>query len=255
MYHLSPRSSNSKTGPIPVSTSEDSTCWKGCGLFDVCYGKGYRLKAHWDKVSQGIRGVYWETFLLLIMALAPGILWRHNQSGDLPGKGARINGHMLRQLVSANKGKRGFTYTHKPVLGDSHAAIFNRQHIRHANNNGFTINLSGNGLDHADQLKALNIAPVVTVLSSDYARRKEHGAWIESVKEYKTRLKALPVATPQGAPIIVCPATCLDSVTCKTCGLCQIARAPNDSAIWRRFLLGFPVHGIFKSRANKLVAA
>ena len=48
-----------------------------------------------------------------IAALPVNDLWRHNQAGDLPGDGELIDKPKLRQLIKANHGKRGFTYSHK----------------------------------------------------------------------------------------------------------------------------------------------
>lgn len=54
-----------------------------------------------------------------IAALTEGQLWRHNQAGDLVGGGNEIDTAPRGQLVAANAGKRGFTYTHKPVIGEN----------------------------------------------------------------------------------------------------------------------------------------
>jgi len=67
----------------------------------------------------------------------------------------------LAQLVEANQGKRGFTYSHKPATGA------NREAVAAANKAGFTINLSANNLSHADELAAHEIAPVVVVLPAN----------------------------------------------------------------------------------------
>ena len=56
-----------------------------------------------------------------------------------------INPRMLAELVAANRGKRGFTYTHKPPSQECAA-------IRRANRNGFTINLSADTLEEEDKL-------------------------------------------------------------------------------------------------------
>jgi hypothetical protein len=68
---------------------------------------------HWDKVTQGERGLDWAEFLAEIKALPRHQLWRHNQAGDLPGVGDSLDVAKLAELTKANKGKNGFTYTHK----------------------------------------------------------------------------------------------------------------------------------------------
>jgi len=70
-------------------------------------------------------------------------------------------------LIAANSGKEVISYTHKPVWDeqDKINAPANRAALREQMNQGFTINLSGNNLAHADKLVALGIGPVVTVLT------------------------------------------------------------------------------------------
>ena len=130
-FHLTMVSGNGKTGPIPVSTSANSTCPDACPLKSKgCYASaGGPLALHWRKVSEQGRGDDWATFVSRITALPSGQLWRHNQAGDLPGENNAINTDMLAQLVDANEGKRGWTYTHKPVTGDGNEATCNRAAI------------------------------------------------------------------------------------------------------------------------------
>jgi hypothetical protein len=123
----------------------------------------------------------------------------------------------LRQLVAANTGKRGFTYTHKPM----HVAA-NRVSVKHANEHGFTVNLSADTLAEADELAALNIAPVVVVLDAKEGERHD-------------------VTTPEGRKVATCPATYRDNVTCASCQLCQ----RRD----RKVIVGFPAHGSGKKAA------
>lgn len=85
-------------------------------------------------------------------------LWRHNQAGDLPGENDTIDLVALAQLAEANVGKRGFTYTHKPMTADNAAAV------KQANARGFTINLSADNLSEADDLAEMQVGPVVVVL-------------------------------------------------------------------------------------------
>lgn len=219
--HLTLKSRNEKTGPIPVSTTERKTCPTACPLQGgACYAESGPLRFFWDKVSDGRAGVEWPAFVDQVAALKPGVLWRHNQSGDLCGDGLAIDLPALESLVAANAGKRGFTYTHyDPRLGRNVAAI------AFANFSGFTINLSGNSPAHADHLAAYGIGPVTTVLPIDAAKNET-------------------LQTPQGRKIVVCPATYREDVTCKTCGLCAIAK--------RDFIIGFPAHGTGKNKAENI---
>lgn len=222
--HLVLKSSNAKTGQIPVSTSSSETCPDICPFKSKgCYASSGPLLLHWRKVSSGERGQEWNTFCEAIADLPSGQLWRHNQAGDLPGDNGKVDSGMLRTLMKANTGKRGFTYTHKPVLGETIEAVKNRIAVREANQNGFTINLSGNNPGHADDLAALGIAPVVTVLPSDQNNN---------------------LTTPNGRKIVVCPATQRDDVSCATCQLCSKAN--------RSCIVGFPAHGTYKKQANEI---
>ena len=212
--HLTQVSSNTKTGPIPVSTTERRSCPPRCPHMDAgCYADGGPLRIHWDKVPE--RGTAWEGFCERIAQLPAGTLWRHNQAGDLPGDGTRIDGPALMRLVEANLGRRGFTYTHyDPAKGD------NAYWIAAANAMGFTINLSADTLEQADAYAELGIGPVVTVLHSATER---HGV------------------TPEGRTVAVCPAVQTEGVSCATCQIC---------AKQRQAIIGFPALGMRKKIIN-----
>jgi hypothetical protein len=221
LVHLTLKSNNAKTGPIPVSTTSEDTCPPTCPFYrDSCYAHLGPLGLHWGKVTRGERGHTWSKFCARIASLPAGQLWRHNQAGDLPGDGLSINAEALDQLVEANADKRGFTYTHYPLTGESETEAHNRDAVRRANEAGFTINLSGNNLAHADHLASLDIAPVTTVLPSDTDDN---------------------TYTPAGRKVVVCPATQRDDVSCATCQLCQRSRD---------VIVGFPAHGPRKRRAS-----
>ena len=84
---LTPISSNSKTGPIPVSMTEKASCPNDCPLAkNGCYAAVGHINMHWNNVSNGKTGMDWDTFVDKIRRLPMGILWRHNQAGDLPMK-------------------------------------------------------------------------------------------------------------------------------------------------------------------------
>lgn len=214
--HLSHVSGNAKTGPIPVSTTGKQSCPDACPLkVKGCYAAYGPAALHWRKVTEGERGMPWDDFCQQIKALPRGQLWRHNQAGDLPGNGETIDTEKMRQLVKANKGKRGFTYTHYPITdteNGNHA--INASAIYNANQSGFTVNLSANNVTEADKLANLNIGPVVTILPRD----------AENVSY-----------TPAGRKVVACPAEKSDKVSCATCGLCQIAN--------REYVIGFRAHG------------
>jgi len=219
------KSRNAKTGDIPVTTSDAKTCPDACPLKSsgACYAKHGPLGMYWKKINAGQYASTWSHLLEQVKALPDGQLWRHNQAGDLPGDNDAIDPVAIRELIEANRGKRGFTYTHKPV-DDCHKE--NRYLVRMANKLGFTVNLSADNLTEADDLKALNSGPVVTVLPREAPQVS---------------------FTPNGHKVVVCPAQSRDDVSCKTCGLCAIST--------RDVIVGFLAHGVSAKKAEAIALA
>lgn len=232
--HLTRISGNVKTGPIPVSTTSASTCPDACPFKSAgCYAEGGPLNIHWKKVTEGDRGSDFGDFCDEVKKFPKGQVWRHNQAGDLQGKNDFIDTSALLQLTKANKGRKGFTYTHKPVLAEdvpgNHLTLkekeviakSNRDAVKLANQSGFTVNLSGNNKSHADKLAALGIAPVVCVVPSDETENS---------------------TTQSGRKVVTCPATKAGSyATCATCQLCQKQRGA---------IVAFPSHGMRKKMVD-----
>lgn len=220
-------SGNSKTGPIPVSMSEKATCPDTCPLkHGGCYASGGPINLHWLRLSAGKTGILWADFLKEVKRLPRLQLWRHNQAGDLPGENNSVDTVALASLVDANKGKRGFTYTHKPTLkgqADAKTIAENKKAIEQANKGGFTVNLSADTLGEADELASLGIAPVVTLLPATQTKN---------------------TVTPNGRKVVVCPATYRENVSCATCGLCQ--------RVNRSVIVGFPAHGVSTKKADAI---
>jgi hypothetical protein len=217
--HFTVASGNSKTGPMLVTTQSEDTCPTSCPLKGSgCYASYGPIKLHWDRVSSGERSKNWDSFLNAIRQQQKGAMWRLSQAGDLPGKGNRIDTRRLSQIVDANRGRKGFTYTHKPLTKTNQAAI------KDANERGFTINLSADNLAEADKKAALGIAPVVVVVPENPAE------W--------------PKKTPEGRPVVVCLHT-TKGLTCTQCGLCAVAG--------RKSIVAFPAHGTGKRRVEAVV--
>lgn len=213
-------SSNTKTGPIPTSTTERSSCPTTCAFYNKgCYAKSGPQALHWTKVSNAERGVSWDEFTKLIRKIAKGQLWRHNVAGDLPHNDGNIDYLQLRKLIDANKGKKGYTYTHH-VLNDHNVIA-----VQNSNALGFTVNASCESVDDADRVMTEYGIPAVAVVNSEKTDRF-----------YKTE---------SGRKIITCPATIHENVTCATCGLCQVAD--------REFVIAFPAHGGSKRYVNEIV--
>lgn len=226
---FTPRSKNAKTGPIPVTMSGAQGCPSDCPFNHAnrggCYAAHGPISWNWRKVTNGERGGDWEQLCRNVEALPEGQLWRHNQAGDLPHVNGYLDHAALQDLVDANQGRRGFTYTHhNPELGD------NGDWIEWANWKGFTINLSADNLKHADKLAALNIAPVVVVLPQDTTAN---------------------TTTPEGRKVVVCPATQREDVTCASCQLCHHSRMHYRKGA-QRPIVGFPAHGSAKRKATAI---
>ena len=218
--HLTLKSSNSKTGPIPVSTSSRASCPPDCAMRAECYADAGPLALHWSAVTRAERGDDWPVFVAKIAALPDATFWRHDQAGDLRPLATKptVDPVALGELVAANAGRRGFTYSH---WRDAASLGW----IRHANAWGFTVNLSANDLADADTLADTNAGPVVCVLPSTTTAN---------------------TTTPAGRRVVVCPATQRDDVTCATCQLCQRQRD---------VIVGFPAHGNRHRRIDIRLAA
>jgi hypothetical protein len=212
-------SENRKTGPIPVTTSSRPSCPDSCPLRNNgCYAEYGNTLPHWRRVSES--GHFWEELCAKVKYLPRQQMWRHNVAGDLPSEDrVHINRPAVRMLVEAQRGRRGFTFTHYSPWEGENAAI-----IQEANLNGFTINLSADTLEEADRVAGLGIAPVALVLPT---------------KSPKVQY------TAEGRKVLQCPATYRPGMTCSRCGICA-------SANMDRAIIGFPAHGTGKAKAERV---
>lgn len=224
--HLTMVSSNSKTGPIPVTTSPSPSCAPDCPLKDAgCYGDFGPISLHWTKVDKGKMGnmLSWQELCAAVRKFPKHQLWRHNQVGDLPHKRGRIDAEALDTLAWANRERKGFTYSHHKVLGGSPVAKANLEAISAANADGFTVNLSADSLKEADEMAATG-QPTVTILQSE---------------------GPFPRTTPEGRRVVVCPAYTAE-IQCAQCALCAKAD--------RKSIVGFPAHGTRKRMVDEMLA-
>jgi hypothetical protein len=195
LFHLTLVSRNNKTGPIPVSTSSADLCPVSCPFKGQgCYGESGPLALHWREVTAGRRGASWPDFLAQIAALPAGTFWRHNQAGDIQDPNTVAGRTALKQLVNANRGRRGFTFSHHPL---TRAVV---EAFKAATAQGFTVNASTETIDAADTAVSRGLRAAVVVPSTDTRR-----IWL----------------SPNGNRVVTCPAQIHEGVTCSTCGLCQ----------------------------------
>ena len=203
MYKFIRVSHNSKTGPMPVVYSSRQTCPDSCAhKGNGCYAEAGPISWQWRKVDQ--TGIDLDALCDNIRTIPRGSLWRYGVAGDLPGQGDTLDRIALDKLVRANRGRRGFTYTHK--LNDIDA-------IRDATARGFTVNVSADSIEQADHYYAQDL-PVTVVVPRDAPE---------------------VTYTPEAVRIVVCPAQTREDVTCQSCGLCAVAS--------RRVVVGFRAHG------------
>ena len=227
-------SGNRKVGKIPVSTTEEESCPDSCfhryarddqGRIEInkqgnkkrgsCYAKSGPLAMVWSRVSK--QGDNWDLFCKAVERFPVGQKWRHNQAGDLPKtKQGKIDKRKTRKLSKASIGKRGWTYTHhNPV---DNAAIILECNSR----DGLTVNLSADNVKQADSYHQLGLGPVVVTLPYD-------APWQGN-------------KTPNGLPIVICPAQKVDNMDCATCMLCEKKN--------RKSIVGFIAHGKSKKRVT-----
>lgn len=220
-FHLTRKSSNAKTGPIPVSTSSRATCAPSCPfLMNGCYGDGGPLAIHWAAVTKGERGEPLPRFLANIASLPTDQLWRMNQAGDLPHNAGKISRRFIRGMIAANKGRRGFTYTHHDLSQGENLSL-----VRQANRQGFKINVSTESEPAADRAIAAGLPAVITVPSIE-----ERTTW----------------HTPAGNTVLVCPAQRSDTLTCADCQLCHSRGA--------RIVIAFKAHGASRRKVESAIA-
>ena len=217
--HITPKSGNQKTGPIPVTTSEQGSCAPSCPFINTgCYAKSGPLALHWRKVSNGERGTDWQGLCDFVQALPDGQIWRHNQAGDLPHQFGDIDHGMMAHLVVSNTKRKGYTYTHH-TLNEHNIPILKR-----SNEQGFTINASTESLSDADHAVSLGL-PAVIVIPND---------------------QPVPRKTPDGNRVLLCPAQS-GNATCSTCKLCSVAD--------RNVIIAFQAHGNQAKKVNAIVSA
>jgi hypothetical protein len=202
------RSGNIKTGEIFVLSTSSNSCPTTCAFYEACYAASGNSRMHWQYTDRQLaQGADWA--LAMIRQFKKGELWRLNETGDLPHDNGTIDAEFVAKLANAQKGMRGFTYTHH-VLSPENIAT-----LQSAKRDGFTVNVSCETMAQADRALALGLPAVIVLPRGKVAK----GA-----------------TTPGGNPIRQCPATLEGSaIQCETCGICQ---RPD-----RKTIVGFPAHG------------
>lgn len=211
-FQLTQQSSNRKTGPIVTSMTTSDSCPDACPLKGAgCYARFGMTGLHWRRLDANPDALTLEAFAQALRAIPKGRAFRHNVAGDIP------NAATLDHITQAARHLGGWTYTHNSAADGMLEAI------RRSNSAGFTVNVSTDNAQAADEAAAKGL-PTVTLLPEGSPN--------------VTR-------TPEGRSIVRCPAEHIDTMTCADCMLCQKAD--------RRSIVGFTVHGSGKNKAAKVI--
>ena len=210
-YSLS--AGNAKTGAMLLGRSPRSTCPDSCGLNgNGCYAENFPLVLHWTKQEQ--TGVDFSAVLYAIRTLPKDSIWRLFEAGDFEPSSENpelISSQQVISLIAANNGKRGFGYTHYPVLP-------NLEPLQLMNSSGLTINASADSFEQAEVYFSLGL-PTVVVVAENFPK--------DTVVD--------------GLRIIVCPNQSTPSKP--TCLQCQMCQKPD-----RDYVIGFRAHGSKKRK-------
>jgi hypothetical protein len=225
--HISPKSGNAKTGPIPVTTTSSNSCPDTCPLNKKsggagCYAGLGHTGMHWRKVDDGDRGGDWAELVSFVRELPKGQIWRHNQAGDIPHHKGTIDTGMLSPLVKANNkaGAMGFTYTHHDMRIPSNVMA-----VETANRAGFTVNVSTNTVREAWTMRHTNPRlPLVTIVPTDFWDDGKNWADVD------------------GMHVARCPAEYVEGLNCATCKACAKSE--------RASVIAFTAHGVQKKKVS-----
>ena len=219
-FHFVKKSGNKKTGYMPVTYNSRLSCPDSC-IFknNGCYADNYHTALNWDKVTNGERGGSFKELLQNIKSLKPGTIWRACVAGDIPSnKKGEISRTYIKGITEANKGLKGYTYTHNKLDVGANISL-----LKTANKKGFTVNISTETEAAADNA-VLNNLPAVTVVKSTEQRHRWH--------------------TKNNNNVLVCPAQ-TSGVNCIDCQLCQ--HRPKN------LIIAFLAHGNMSKLIDKIL--
>ena len=176
---------------------------------------------HWNKVSDGSRGVDLQGFIDALRTLPEGSCFRHNQAGDLPHLSGFINYKVLEAITNACAERKltAWTYTHHKV-DNSH----NIEVIQKANTDGLTVNVSAHCQQHAVGVYRKGL-PAVCIVPKD----TQVTSWCND-----------------GVKFVVCPAQTKANKTCADCRLCADAN--------RTCVVAFKAHGTQAKKVESTIA-
>ena len=249
-YLLQDATGDRKTGRIAATYAPRSTCPPSCGFYTKgCYAlAGFRTAHTWARISvpgaDGLEGraehpqvasadagETWDNVLAwvpLAVRRSPHGLLRWGIAGDLPGDGERVDALKTADLVRTvdRAGGQLIAYTHRSDPETLALAMW-------ARDLGQALNVSCDHAGESDAVMSTGL-PCVTVMP--------HAPTVDG-KPWKTD------RTPEGKPIVQCPAEWSEGVQCVTCGNGR----PLCSRAERTYAVGFSAHGTAKKAARLVV--
>jgi len=225
-FKFTAQSSNVKTGKIPVTMTERTSCPDTCALKkNGCYADNFPLSLHWDRVTD--TGISEDALLDSIRSLPAKQLWRHNVAGDLPHNNGLVDIDAFSRLVDAAKHTKPIMYSHHKLYPG------NQILFAWARENGVIVNASCESIGDAYS-----------------AIRSGVNAVCIMPKDAKPVTKLThPDSGEELARVVICPAQQMDSVTCASCGLCARDRVES------KVIVGFLPHGAKFKKVNAMVTA
>ena len=223
-FKFTAKSSNAKTGPIPVTMTERASCPDTCVLKkNGCYADNFPLSLHWDRVADN--GISFDALLDNIKALPKGQLWRHNVAGDLPSLAGLVDSNEFNRLVETSKHTRPIIYTHHKLYPH------NQKLFAKARSEGIVVNASCESIGTAISAVKSGINAVCIMPTSADP--------VTKILDCHTQKEV--------ARVVICPAQQKENVTCASCGLCSRDRV--DVGV----IVGFLAHGAKSKKVNQLL--
>lgn len=225
-------SSNSKTGPIAVTSTSSESCPTSCPFvkiklidsikftFNGCYADYSYTGLQWRKLD--VTGLDYSQLLANIRHLDKFAKLRLNIMGDLAHKDQTILVELFEQLVDVivKRQLQTILYSHHDLSIESNLIAFQKAFDR-----GLHVNASCESIEQARSAIDNGINAVI-VLPVDSIQK--------TIKAGDMR-------------IVRCPAEYNDRITCSNCMLCAKDRTAS------RVVIGFTAHGTAKNKVSRAV--
>lgn len=232
--HISKKSSNTKVGAIPVSTTEESSCPRSCPYINSgCYARQGPIWWHWKKVTNKTYNnlVNWSGLCKFIAELPDKQPMRLNQSGDMPHLFGDLIPEKMQELKTAAEGRLVWSYTHHKKSKKNLAIL------KDASSTSLTIRVSCETLDQVDEVMDQGLSAAL-VISSDHPSAH----LLADGKHWG--LKS-PIRSSKGRLGVLCPAQRFESSQCQSCLLCP--------KVNKNTFIIFIAHGTQAKKVNEVL--